>query len=68
MCCFDEFCCPLRVAVKYRICNLAGEASMNRNDDLYCVESEKSAVQFAADFAGIVEKNVLLLPILEPWI
>ena len=30
---------------------------MNRNEDLYCVESEKSVTQFVADFAKLVKKN-----------
>lgn len=34
---------------------------MNRNDDLYCVESEKSVAQFVADFSGIVKKNAFVV-------
>ncbi len=34
---------------------------MNRSDDLYCVESEKSVAQFVADFAEIVEKNAFVV-------
>lgn len=29
---------------------------MNRNDELYCVESEKSVAQFVADFGEVVKK------------
>ncbi len=29
---------------------------MNRNEDLYSVESEKSVAQFVSDFGGIVQK------------
>jgi len=39
----------------------AKEASMNRNEDLYCVESEKSVVQFVADFAEVVKKNAFVV-------
>lgn len=34
----------------------AKEESMNRNDELYCVESEKSVAQFVADFGEVVKK------------
>ncbi len=34
---------------------------MNRNDDLYCVESEKSVTQFVTDFAEIVKKNAFVV-------
>lgn len=34
---------------------------MSRNDDLYCVESEKSVTQFVADFAEIVKKNAFVV-------
>jgi uncharacterized protein (DUF302 family) len=34
---------------------------MNRNDDLYCVESEKSVAQFVAGFAEIVKKNAFVV-------
>jgi uncharacterized protein (DUF302 family) len=33
------------------------EKSMNRKDDLYIAQSEKSVAQFVADFAEIVKKN-----------
>lgn len=29
---------------------------MNRNDELYCVESDKSVTQFVADFGAVVKK------------
>ena len=34
---------------------------MNRSDDLYCVESEKSVTQFVADFAEMVKKNAFVV-------
>ncbi|HID01981.1 MAG TPA: DUF302 domain-containing protein, partial [Desulfobacterales bacterium] len=34
---------------------------MNRNDDLYCVESEKSVVQFVADFGETVKKYAFVI-------
>jgi len=34
---------------------------MNRNDDLYCVESEKSVAQFVADFAEVVKSNAFVV-------
>jgi uncharacterized protein (DUF302 family) len=39
----------------------AKEDSMKRNDDLYCVESEKSVTQFVADFAEIVKNNAFVV-------
>lgn len=35
--------------------------SMNRSEDLYCVESEKSVEQFVADFAEVVKKNAFVI-------
>jgi uncharacterized protein (DUF302 family) len=34
---------------------------MNRNEDLYCIESEKSVAQFVADFSEIVKKNAFVV-------
>ena len=34
---------------------------MNRNDDLYCVESEKSVAQFVADFGETVKKYAFVI-------
>ncbi len=34
---------------------------MNRNEDLYCVESEKSVADFVADFAEVVKKNAFVV-------
>ncbi len=34
---------------------------MNRNEDLYVAESEKSVTQFVADFAEIVKKNAFVV-------
>lgn len=34
---------------------------MNRNDDLYCGESEKSVTQFVSCFAEIVKKNAFVV-------
>ena len=34
---------------------------MNRNDDLYCVESSKSVSAFVADFSEIVKKNAFVV-------
>jgi hypothetical protein len=34
---------------------------MNRNDDLYCVESEKSVARFVADFGELVKKYAFVI-------
>ena len=34
---------------------------MNRNEDLYCIESSKSVSEFVADFAEIVKKNAFVV-------